>query len=55
MNGEGQAKVAHAQHVANLLVDEARLSSNQMKWTNDETEKLIDNYQIRSVSLPSPH
>jgi len=43
MNGEGQAKVdhskkaiMHAQHIANFLVDEARLSGNSFEWTNDE-------------------
>jgi hypothetical protein len=62
MNGEGQAKVdhskkaiLHAQHIANFLVDEARLSSNAFEWTNDEQEMLLSNYDIRSVTLKNPH
>ena len=50
MNGEGEGKVdhsklsiEHAMHVANLIVDEARLSSNRFAVTNDETKKLISN------------
>lgn len=42
----------HAQHVANLIVDEARLSSNIFEWTNDEQKALISNYDAKSVSLP---
>jgi hypothetical protein len=48
--GQGQAKVdhskfavEHAQHIANFLVDEARLSGNMYNWTNDEMERLITN------------
>ena len=47
--------VHHAQHLANLLVDEARLSPNRYEVTNDETERLIANHDIRMVTLPSPH
>lgn len=28
--------IEHAQHIANFIVDEARLSSNFFEWTNDE-------------------
>jgi hypothetical protein len=28
--------VEHAQHIANLIVDEARLSGNFYEWTNEE-------------------
>ena len=45
----------HAQHIANFLVDEARLSANMYSWTNDEMERLITNLDAVSVSLPSPH
>jgi hypothetical protein len=44
--------VEHAQHVANLIVDEARLSTNIFEWTNDEQKALINNYDVKSVSLP---
>jgi hypothetical protein len=36
-------------------VDEARLSSNAFKWTNDEQEMLISNFDIHSVTLANPH
>ena len=62
LSGEGHARIdhsraaiEHAQHVANLIVDEARLSSNRFSYTNDETAKLISNYDMQSVVLPSPH
>lgn len=61
MNGEGQAKVdhsklsiEHAQHVANLIVDEARLSSNRFMYTNEESRRLISNMVPESLTLPTP-
>ena len=50
-----RASVEHAQHIANLIVDEARLSNNKYEYTNDETAKLISNYDMKMVTLPSPH
>ena len=51
--------IEHAQHVANFLVDEARLSANMFEWTNDEQKMLLNNFNVMSVSLPtqnfSPH
>ena len=47
--------IEHAQHVANMIVDEARLSPNRYSYTNDETERLVTNYDIEMVTLPSPH
>ena len=62
MNGEGQAKVdhsrlsiEHAMHVANLIVDEARLSSNRFAVTNEETKRLINNVVPESYTLKTPH
>lgn len=59
---DGHAKVdhhkksiQHAQRVANLIVDEARLSPNRYKWTNTESERLIQNQDVQFVNLPSPH
>lgn len=46
--------VEHAQHIANLIVDEARLCSNMFEWTNDEQKALLNNYDVVSVSLPTP-
>lgn len=46
--------VDHAQHIANLIVDEARLSDNRFEWTNDEQVALLNNHDYRSVSLPTP-
>lgn len=47
--------VEHAQHVANLIVDEARLSANAYEWTNDEQAALLThNNDAVSVSLPTP-
>ena len=46
--------VEHAQHIANLIVDEARLSDNRYEWTNDEQAALLNNHDYRSVSLPTP-
>lgn len=50
LNGEGQALVnhdteaiKHAQHVANFLVDEARLSGNRYEWTDEESRKVLTN------------
>lgn len=61
-DGEGQANVDHsrpaieyARHMANLIVDEARLSGNFFEYTNDETAALISNYDSVSVRLPAPH
>ena len=60
--GEGHEKVdhsrksiEHAQHIANLLVDEARLSGNRYEYTVDETARLVANHDIHMVSLPTPH
>ena len=47
--------IEHAQHIANLIVDEARLSPNRFEYTNDETAKLLNNYDQKMVTLPSPH
>ena len=47
--------IEHAQHIANMIVDEARLSPNRFYYTNDETARLITNYDIEMVSLPTPH
>lgn len=44
--------VEHAQHIANLIVDEARLSGNFYEWTNEEQKALIGNYDAKSVTLP---
>ena len=44
----------HAQHIANLVVDEARLCGNIFEWTNEEQSSLISNYDVFSVSLPVP-
>jgi hypothetical protein len=44
--------IEHAQHVANLIVDEARLSANMFEWTNDEQAMLVNNFPAKSVSLP---
>lgn len=62
MNGEGQYRVdhskqsiSHAQHVANFLVDEARLSGNRYEYTNYETDRSVDNYDLHMVTLPNPH
>jgi len=62
VDGEGhelvdhsRASIEHAQHIANLIVDEARLSSNRYEYTNDETDKLVSNYDMKFVTLPSPH
>lgn len=62
MNGEGQAQIdhskqsiSHAQHVANFLVDEARLSGNKYEYTNAETDRRVDNNDVYIVTLPNPH
>lgn len=62
MNGEGQSKVdhsrlsvEHAQHVANLIVDESRLSSNRFEFTVEETARLLSNAVPETYILPSPH
>ena len=47
--------VEHAQHIANLIVDEARLSGNRFEYTNDETAKLLANHDIHMLTLPTPH
>jgi|SanBayMetagenome_1026888.scaffolds.fasta_scaffold28237_1 hypothetical protein len=61
-DGEGQAQVDHSKpaieysrHMANLIVDEARLSPNFFEYTNDETAALISNYDSVSVRLQTPH
>jgi hypothetical protein len=43
--------IDHAQHVANLLVDEARLSGNKYNWTNDEMARLVTNWDVQRLSL----
>lgn len=60
MEGSCQAKVdhskfsvEHAQHVANFLVDEARLSANMYNETNKEQERLLSNYDVTTVTLPT--
>jgi len=50
-----RAAIEHAQHVANLLVDESRLSPNRFEFTNEEAARLITNHDIRMVTLPTPH
>ena len=50
-----RASIEHAQHVANMIVDEARLSSNRYEYTVDETAALLTNHDIHMVTLPSPH
>ena len=47
--------IEHAQHIANHIVDESRLSPNRFEFTNDETAKLISNHDIRMMTLPTPH
>ena len=61
MNGEGQSKVDHSKlsiehsmHVANLIVDEARLSANRFKFTNEESKRLISNAVPETYTLSSP-
>ncbi len=44
--------IEHAQNIANLIVDEARLSANMFEWTNDEQAMLLNNFPLKSVSLP---
>ena len=41
--------------MANLIVDEARLSPNWFEYTNDETAALISNQDAVAVRLPMPH
>lgn len=50
-----RASIEHAQHIANHIVDEARLSPNRYEWTNEETAKLLTNHDMQIVTLPSPH
>ena len=50
-----RASILHAQHIANHIVDEARLSGNRFEYTNDETAKLLNNHDIQLVTLPTPH
>ena len=48
--------VEHAQHLGNMLVDEARLSPNRYAYTNDETDKLLHSaHDVHMVTLPQPH
>lgn len=47
--------IEHAQHVANMLVDEARLSGNRYEYTVDETKSLLINHDIHMMTLPTPH
>ena len=47
--------VEHAQHIANLIVDEARLSPNRFEFTTQESAKLLTNHDIRMVTMPTPH
>lgn len=45
--------IEHAQHIANFLVDEARLSANTFEWTNQETKSILSrNQQSEMVKLP---
>lgn len=60
LNGEGQGKIEHsklaiehAQHVANLIVDEARLSGNRYLYTEVEKRRLTSNLESSSYTLPS--
>ena len=47
--------IQHAQHIANMLVDEARLSSNMFEWTNEEQRRILGpNYDPVTVTLPNP-
>ena len=62
LTGEGQAKVdhsklsiEHAQHVANLIVDEARLSGNRYLYTEVEKKRLTSNLESSTYSLPALH
>ena len=50
-----RAAIQYARHIANLIVDEARLSPNFFEYTNDETASLINNFDSVSVRLPTPH
>ena len=43
--------IEHAQHVANLIVDEARLSGNRYNLVNDENARLLTNYDIHVVDV----
>ena len=45
--------IQHAQRIANLIVDEARLSPNRYKWTNDETDRLIKHHDTEILELPA--
>ena len=51
-----RAAIEHAQHIGNVIVDEARLSSNRFEYTNDETDKLLHtSHDVHMVTLPLPH
>ena len=50
-----RASIEHAQHIANLIVDEARLSGNRYEFTKDETAKLLRNWDVQLLTLPTPH
>jgi hypothetical protein len=43
--------IEHAQHVANLIVDEARLSNNQFEWSNEENRRLLTNWDVQRLTL----
>lgn len=47
--------IDHAQHIANLIVDEARLSGNRYEWTNNEAKRLLSNNDITRMELPADH
>ena len=47
----GAHAIEHAQHLGNLLVDEARLSDNRYRLTNTETARLLTNYDIHTVDV----
>ena len=42
--------IEHAQHIANFIVDEARLSQNQFEWTNVEQQSLLNNYDVYVIN-----
>ena len=50
---QSRESIEHAQHVANFIVDEARLSGNTYEWTNKETASILSrNQKAEMVKLP---
>jgi len=47
--------IDHAQHVANLIVDESRLSGNKYEYTNKEAQRLLTNNDVVRMELPADH